>query len=312
MSDDVDTRLLRAFVLTAAEGNLSRAAEVLAITQQGLSRQIQRLESLARQPLFLRTSSGVSLTKAGESFLRDAEAVLAATDRLFGGLKAGKEPLRLADIRHRRMMQDLWDAHKARNPGLGATFRDLTGGQQIVAVRTGALDVAMSWPLEHEAALSRRLIRLDRVVVFHVGQADSYQLGTDTISYAPVAEESRGWERFCEQLEVSLGIKLVRLPYDMTMLGAIATAQSRDGAPPMLALRGMLDYPDARHFRVAELKGVQPYYPWHLNWRADERRQSVLGFLSSAFEYAASVGWLDTVTDRDDIWLPRPVMDRDR
>jgi alkylation response protein AidB-like acyl-CoA dehydrogenase len=43
---DVDTRLLRYFAAVAAEGNLTRAAERVFVSQPALTKQIRQLENL--------------------------------------------------------------------------------------------------------------------------------------------------------------------------------------------------------------------------------------------------------------------------
>ena len=304
MAKDLDTRLLRAFILTAREGNLSRAAERMLISQQGLSRQIQRLESLTGNQLFVRSGAGMALSEAGERLLPDAEAVVLATTGLFTNLGAVATPIRLAEIRDRHMMQDVWERHRLRYPGVTATFRDLTGGQQIAALRDGVLDVAMTWPPEPDGTLQYRPFRFDRVVVLHSGPPRTFDLAKDELGFAPVSAESRGWEMFCAQLERVAGRKLVRLPYDMTMPEAVANAQARGEALPMLALTGMLDCQAAARFQCSKLTGRQPYYPWHLAWRSGERNRQILEFVTSCLESAAALGWMDVLADPSNVWIP--------
>jgi DNA-binding transcriptional LysR family regulator len=52
---DVDTRVLRYFAAVAAEGNLTRAAERLFVSQPALTKQIKQLETQLGVPLFSRS-----------------------------------------------------------------------------------------------------------------------------------------------------------------------------------------------------------------------------------------------------------------
>ena len=62
---DLDTRLLRAFVVVAEELSFTRAAERLHLAQQALSAQVRQLESRLGVQLFERTTRRVALTAAG-------------------------------------------------------------------------------------------------------------------------------------------------------------------------------------------------------------------------------------------------------
>lgn len=73
-----DIRILNAFVAVAQEGNISRAAERLHLTQPAVSLQLKRLAQDTGLDLFRRTSKGVELTRDGEALVAKAEKVQAA------------------------------------------------------------------------------------------------------------------------------------------------------------------------------------------------------------------------------------------
>src|ERR1044071_3909890 len=78
---DVDTRLLRYFAAVAAEGNLTRAAERLFVSQPALTKQIRQLENQLGVILFTRSRAGMSLTPAGQALTARVPAVLAGLDQ---------------------------------------------------------------------------------------------------------------------------------------------------------------------------------------------------------------------------------------
>ncbi|MFI2230979.1 LysR family transcriptional regulator [Nocardia testacea] len=77
---DVDTRLLRYFAAVAAEGNLTRAAARLFVSQPALTKQIRQLENLLGVELFARSREGMALTPAGEALAGRVPALLGEWD----------------------------------------------------------------------------------------------------------------------------------------------------------------------------------------------------------------------------------------
>ncbi len=73
---------LRLFVLTAEEGNLTRAAARQHISLAAASARIRSLEAQSGLPLFFREARGVRLTAPGEAFLHHARGVLRQTEQL--------------------------------------------------------------------------------------------------------------------------------------------------------------------------------------------------------------------------------------
>ena len=61
----MELRVLRYFLEVARQGNITRAAEALHVTQPTLSRQLQDLEKELGAPLFIRSKRRIELTEAG-------------------------------------------------------------------------------------------------------------------------------------------------------------------------------------------------------------------------------------------------------
>ncbi|HQS33748.1 LysR substrate-binding domain-containing protein, partial [Polaromonas sp.] len=72
----------RLFVLTAEQGNLTRAAAGRHLSLAAASARIKSLEVQAGLPLLYRQARGVRLTPAGEAFLHHARGVLRQTEQL--------------------------------------------------------------------------------------------------------------------------------------------------------------------------------------------------------------------------------------
>lgn len=77
----MEIRVLRYFLEIAREGNMTRAAESLHVTQPTLSKQMKELEQELGKKLFRRGSSSVSLTSEGMLLRKRAEDILDMVDK---------------------------------------------------------------------------------------------------------------------------------------------------------------------------------------------------------------------------------------
>ena len=77
----MEIRVLRYFLAVAQEENITRAAQVLHITQPSLSKQMMELEQELGKPLLIRGKRHVTLTEEGVLLRKRAEEILALVRR---------------------------------------------------------------------------------------------------------------------------------------------------------------------------------------------------------------------------------------
>lgn len=77
----MELRVMKYFLAVAEEGNITKAADRLHLTQPTLSRQLRELEEELRAPLFVRGKRRIALTEAGVLFKARAEEIMALEKR---------------------------------------------------------------------------------------------------------------------------------------------------------------------------------------------------------------------------------------
>ena len=83
MSRNIDVGLLRAFVAVVETGSVTRAAQLLSLTQAAVSQQLKRLEELFGVALFDRVNRTMRTTPAGERLLAHAQRMLTHNDLIW-------------------------------------------------------------------------------------------------------------------------------------------------------------------------------------------------------------------------------------
>jgi len=94
---------LHYFWAVANDGNLTRTAKMLRVSQSALSAQIRDLEQQLGAPLFLREARRLVLTEAGQVVLGYAQEIFTTSNELLATLKTGRqrnETLRLGALIH--------------------------------------------------------------------------------------------------------------------------------------------------------------------------------------------------------------------
>jgi DNA-binding transcriptional LysR family regulator len=166
----IELRHLRYFIAVAEELNFSRAAERLHMAQPPLSVAIRQLEQELGTELLLRTSREVRLTEAGRAVLDGARKTLTELDRTI----ANATRAAAGDLGTLRIAFS-WSARFDTLPKLGQTFRAAHPGVELLteeawnaripqALRSGAIDTAISLCPEIVSDLAYQPIRRERIV----------------------------------------------------------------------------------------------------------------------------------------------------
>ena len=150
--NDVDLNLLRLFDAVYRTRNVSRAAELLELTQPAASQGLSRLRTLVKDPLFMRTAGGVQPTPRAQRLADPVRHALATLEQALGE-SAGFEPaqavrtfhLHMSDIGEARFLPELMVALHERAPGVRVETRPLPREQVTEALHAGRIDFAIGF-----------------------------------------------------------------------------------------------------------------------------------------------------------------------
>ena len=155
----MELRPLRSFIAAAEDGNISRAAARLHLTQPALSRQIKGLEDELGVTLLERGAHSFSLTPAGDLLLREGRVLLERADALEHRVRAtakaqtirvGYSPSLSAGI-----LSPALEAFSQVHPKARVELSDLTTNEMVDALQEGTLDVIVTVaPLKENPEIS--------------------------------------------------------------------------------------------------------------------------------------------------------------
>ncbi|MET9994878.1 LysR substrate-binding domain-containing protein [Streptomyces mutabilis] len=168
----MDLRQLRYFVAVAEERHFGRAADRLHMAQPALSQAIRRLEADLGVELLHRTTRRVELTDAGRAYLTRTRAILADVDdaaheaRRVASGSVGHLSIGCVGSATYSLLPPLSRHLAAELPGVDFAFRgEMLAPDQVEALRTGAIDVALLRPTVADSSLTVAPLRRDRLVV---------------------------------------------------------------------------------------------------------------------------------------------------
>lgn len=149
---DVDLNLLRLFDAVYRTRNVSRAAELLDLTQPAASQGLNRLRTLIHDPLFMRSAGGVQPTPKAQRLAEPVRQALATLEQALGET-ADFDPaqssrtfqIHMSDIGESRFLPELMVALRERAPGLRVQTRPVPREQITEALDAGRIDFAFGF-----------------------------------------------------------------------------------------------------------------------------------------------------------------------
>lgn len=168
---DIDLNLLRLFDAVYRTRNVSRAAELLDLTQPAASQGLSRLRTLLQDPLFMRSAGGVQPTPKAQRLAEPVRLALATLEQALGEV-AGFDPahssrtfqIHMSDIGESRFLPELMAALRERAPGLRVQTRPVPRDQIVEALDAGRIDFAFGFLPTVKDTQHMRLLE-DRYVV---------------------------------------------------------------------------------------------------------------------------------------------------
>lgn len=142
----MDIYQLKTFVAVAREGSITRASELIHLSQPAVSAHIKALEDTLGLSLFERTPRGMSLTHDGQRLLAKAERTLAAHQELMAeatrikGHLTGKLRLGAGSSSNNEAIGRLLTVLSERCPDVEVALKHGSSADILAGLRSGTLD----------------------------------------------------------------------------------------------------------------------------------------------------------------------------
>lgn len=149
---DIDLNLLRLFDAVYRTRNVSRAAELLDLTQPAASQALTRLRLLIKDPLFVRAGGGVQPTPKADRLANAVRSALGLLEEalnesaLFDPLQSRKVfRIHMSDIGEGRFLPDLMVALQRQAPGVRLETLPVPRHEIPQRLDSGAIDFAFGF-----------------------------------------------------------------------------------------------------------------------------------------------------------------------
>lgn len=277
---------IRAFEAAARHLSMTRAAAELALTPGAVSRHVRALEIEMKTPLFLRRSTGLVLTSAGETLAETTRDALDGIANAVGGLRL-KRLRRLTigayGLFISRVLLPAWPRLIAAHPDLEIDIHTSSSALDLVPGRYDAV-IAVSDGAPRAGTTTHRLLPIATLPVCAPSWLENGDIDFATIPLLHARPRPDDWRRWLDHAGFSsvgaqsgssfesLGLALEAAAAGMGCTIAIERLLPENLAPIGLARAHACVRPTRRHFILqyeTRLAG-DPAMVAFANWLLDE------------------------------------------
>ena len=279
----MDVDLARTLIAIVETGSFKEAANKLHLTQSTISARIKTLEDVLGRRLLERSKAGISLTPAGENFLRHATTLVrvwrhamlevAMTQEFSSHLAVGAQ-LSLWEGFLLRWIADI----RERQPGIAITA-NVGGSDTLVEQLTeGTIDLAVVYRANQRPGLLVEHVFEEELVLVASPDNAAKQPGAGYVfvNWGPEFAADHA-ETYPDQLNAALHLDLGSIAVNYLFDTRAAAYLPLRVAAPYLADDRLRLAPRARRF-------VYPVYAVYPEDREDERLESILAALRQTAE----------------------------
>jgi DNA-binding transcriptional LysR family regulator len=272
----VDLNLFVVFDAIYTEANLTRAGEIVGITQPAVSNSLSRLRTLFNDPLFVRTSKGMSPTPMARSIIGPVRQALAlmrssvqnseefspdTSDKLYR--------MSMSDLAEMLLLPNLFKQLRLQAPRVDVESYSVKRRDIARELASGGLDLAIDAPLIMDPHVKSMSLVTDRQVC--VFRADHAQIGDKlsldnylSLNHLHVSTRRRG----LGQVDLELGKLGAKRRVALRTRHYLMTPSILEQTDLVLTIpKRFAAYIGARHpLRFLELPFRVPPHEVHLFW----------------------------------------------
>jgi len=240
----MELRQLRYLLAVAEEGNFTRAAANVFVSQSALSQQIQALETEVGAVLLNRSKRGVHLTAAGEILAQHALRVMHELEQAevamqeLEGLQRGELRVGVVQTVNTYLIPGIVAAYAAEYPGVKLWIEELSSDEIEAGLAAGELQVGIGFApptnpqLDAEIVLQERLALITREDHELAGNA---QIPVQTLDQMPLVMLAntfctrRLWEESAQLASAQPNVVM-----EMNTVSSILSIVEKTGIPTIL------------------------------------------------------------------------------